>query len=173
MGKFIKENWLRLILGIIILILLVLLVVNQNELNQLKRQVNSKTSQHVYNLPTATEVFRLRSECATIGQKILGNNIIGSALIQSQVSHYNSETNRCYVKLTVQSANLSGDYFSNYLFDGQTGDLLVSATQQKGKKEYGIIFNGPAKTIVSDSSETTFQSTDDYINQVMHDDWKQ
>lgn len=163
MEKFIKENWFKLVLGIIILILLTMLIRNQSDL---------QTSQRVYNLPTATEVFHLRSECASLGQKILDNNAIGNALTQSQVSHYNPATNRCYVQLTVQSANLSGNYFSNYLFDGQTGDILASATQEKGKKEYGNIFSGPVKTTVSDASETTFQSTNDYINEVMKDDSK-
>src|SRR3990172_1063562 len=56
--------------------------------------------------PTATEVFRLRSECAKLGEKILENNTVGSAVTQSQVSHYDPQTNRCYVELTVQTADL-------------------------------------------------------------------
>ncbi len=174
MEKFIKENWFKFAIGVIILVLLTVLIKNQNELIQIKKQNRDlQTFQRAYNLPTAAEVFRLRSECAVLGQKILDNNVIGSALTQSQVSHYNPATNRCYVQLTVQSANLSGDYFSNYLFDGQTGEMLASATKQKRKKDFGNIFSGPAKTSKSNPSSTTFDSTNDYINEVMNDDWKQ
>jgi hypothetical protein len=28
--------------------------------------------------PTATEIFNLRSECAALGEKILGNNVVGT-----------------------------------------------------------------------------------------------
>ena len=174
MAQFIKDNWFKLMLGIIILILLTMLVRNQNELSQMEKQNRDlQASQRAYDLPTATEAFRLRSECAVLSQKLLDNNTVGSAPTQSQVSHYNPATNRCYVQLTVQSANLSGDYFSNYLFDGQTGEMLASATKEKGKKDFGNIFSGPAKTTHSDPSGTTFDSTNDYINEVMHDDWKQ
>lgn len=174
MKKFIKENWLKIIQSVIVLVLLTILIRGQNELSQIKKQSRVlQTPQQAYNLPTATEVFRLRSECAALSQKILDDNIIGNALHQSQVSHYNPATNRCYSQLTVQSTSLSGDYFSNYLYDAQTRDILAWASQEKGKKEFGNIFNGPAKTSVSDPSETTFQSTNDYINEVMSDDWKQ
>lgn len=164
MDKFTKENWLKILLGAIILILLVMIFTSKNRPTQI--------SPRTYNLPTATEVFNLRSECATLGQRVLNNNAIGGALTQSQISHYNPTTNRCYVELTVQSADLSGKYIANYLSDGQTGDLLAFATQKDGK-EYGSIYSGPAKTTIYDPSESTFQSTNDYINEVMKDDWKQ
>ncbi len=79
-------------------------------------------------LPTATEVFHLRSECAKLGEGILEGNPIGSALTDSQVSHYNPLTNRCYVELDVQNADLSGPvyYLHRTLWDGQTGELLAS-----------------------------------------------
>ncbi len=174
MEKYIKGNWFKLLLSIFALILLAMLLRNQNELNQIKKQNHDlQTSQQAYNLPTATEVFRLRSECVVLGQKTLDSNTIGSVLTQSQISHYNPATNRCYVQLTVQSANLSGDYFSNYLFDGQTGDLLASATKEKGKNDRGVILSGPAETNKPDPSEGVFAATNDYINEVMKDDWKQ
>ena len=75
---------------------------------------------------TATEIFHLRSECAHLGQKILDGNFVGVALTEDQVSHYDPQTNRCYVQLTVQTADLSksADYFSTTLYDGQTGEIL-------------------------------------------------
>ena len=168
MDKWIKEN--KIATGIVVSLVLII----TSAIITVSRNRDIQISPRAYNLPTATEVFRLRSECATLGQKILDNNTIGSALTQSQVSHYNPMTNRCYIQLTVQSADLgSGSYFSNTLYDGQTGDILASATQQKGKKEYGNIFNGPTKITVPNPSETTFQSTNDYINEIMTDDWKQ
>lgn len=133
----------------------------------------SSQTQHTYNLPTSTEVFNLRSECAALGQKALDNNSIGSALSQSQNSYYNPTTNRCFVQLTVQSANLSGDYFSEYLSDGQTGDLLATATKEKGKKNYGVIYGGPTEISNTDNSNDSFNSTSYYIGKVMNDDWKQ
>ena len=45
-------------------------------------------------------MFRLRSECAKLGEKILAENPSGNDnFIDSQVSHYNPLTNRCYVEL--------------------------------------------------------------------------
>ncbi len=86
--------------------------------------------------PTATEVFNLRSKCAEFGEKILDGNIIGLALTQTQVSHYHPKTNRCYVELTVNMADLSKyeDYYARHLYDGQTGELLASVQRKKGVK---------------------------------------
>ena len=56
--------------------------------------------------PSATEVFELRSKCAALGEKIMDENAIGIALAQEQISHYSPESNRCYVKLEVHTANL-------------------------------------------------------------------
>ena len=89
----------------------------------------------IYKAPTATEVFNLRSKCAELGEKILDGNIIGSALAQEHVSHYDPKTNRCYVELDVHMADLSkwDDYRSRNLYDGQTGEILAWTRDQKGK----------------------------------------
>ena len=85
---------------------------------------------------TATEVFHLRSECAALGKKILDSSLVGPALYQSQVSHYEPRTNRCYVELTIQTADPHrfNDHFGRYLYDGQTGELLASTQSKKGVK---------------------------------------
>jgi hypothetical protein len=57
--------------------------------------------------PTATEIFNLRSKCAEFGEKIMNENIIGIALAQEQVSHYDPKSNRCYVELTVHTADMT------------------------------------------------------------------
>jgi hypothetical protein len=130
-------------------------------------------TQHSYNLPTATEVFNLRSQCAALGQKILDNNAVGSALTQSQNTYYNPVTNRCFVELTTQSADLSGNLFSDYLYDGQTENLLASVTKNAGKKAYGNIFGGPTEPTNPDYSDDSYNSTSYYIGEVMNDDWRQ
>lgn len=92
-------------------------------------------------LPTATEVFSLRSKCSELGDKILENNFVGNALTQEVKSHYNPETNRCYVELDVHAADLS-QYeehpISRYLFDGQTKDMLASSKREKGRNSGSI-----------------------------------
>ena len=73
MKKLIKEHWFESVLGIIILALLIVVIKTQNESGKVNKQ-NLDLQTKVYNLPTATEVFNLRSECATLGQKISEKN---------------------------------------------------------------------------------------------------
>lgn len=124
-----------------------------------------------YELPTATEVFHLRSECAILGNKILEENVVGRALTQSQNSHYNPMTNGCYVELTVQTADLSAPekeaYYSTYLYDGQTREMLASAFKKKGLKG-GMIFGEFPKG----DSEAQFWAAAEFINKAMADDRK-
>ena len=83
--------------------------------------------------PTATEVFNLRSKCAELGEKILKNTAIGDGLKKDQVSHYEPKTNRCYVQLTAWNDNQAkgDDNFQQYLFDGQTGQVLAAIHREK------------------------------------------
>jgi hypothetical protein len=125
-------------------------------------------------LPTATEVFHLRSECATLGEKILEDNPVGSALSQSQVSHYDPQTNRCYVELTVQTADIHtpvSDYLGRrYLYDGQTRELLAFAeiigTPSEGKKS-GMVFAGTGERI-----DNGYEAACLFIDKMMADDRK-
>lgn len=120
---------------------------------------------------TATEIFNLRSECARLGQKILHGNIVGVALTQDQVSHYDPQTNRCYVQLTVQTADLSkpGDYFSTTLYDGQTGEILAFARTEHGKKS-GMVFDGSLPD--GQDPDRFWNHATDFINGKMEDDRK-
>src|SRR5262244_1988050 len=79
------------------------------------------------NPPTASEIFNLRSKCAELGQKIMENHVIGSALTQDVVTHYDPKTNRCYAELDVNMADLSkfDEYNSRTLYDAQTGEMLA------------------------------------------------
>ena len=118
--------------------------------------------------PTATEIFHLRSECSHLGEKILGGNIVGTALTQDQVSHYDPQTNRCYVQLTVQTADLSklGEYFATYLYDGQTGEMLAWARMEHGKKS-GMVFDGSAPD--GQDPDRFWNHATDFINGKMED----
>ena len=86
--------------------------------------------------PTATEV------CAELGEKIMEENDIGMAL--SQVSRYDPRTNRCYVELIVLTADFtkSKGVFHRYLFDGQTKELLASASRDNDRPMGGQFLIG-------------------------------
>jgi hypothetical protein len=92
---------------------------------------DSKPEPAYAKLPTASEVFNLRTKCAQLGQKILDDDLHGPAVSIREVSNYNPQTNRCYVKLEASPADLSAPmdkyYVNTSVYDGQTGELLVVA----------------------------------------------
>ena len=125
--------------------------------------------------PTATEVFDLRSKCVALGEKIMQDNLIGIALAQEQLSHYNLETNHCYVKLEVHTANLSTpqEQFlrETYLSDGQTRELLATSYSM-GTKQWGNIFPDSLRKFAHDQAMPTYQETDALIDKFMAEDRK-
>src|SRR4051812_35997829 len=72
-----------------------------------------------HRLPSATEVFQLRSLCAKLGEQLLDETTVGTALTKDQVSHYDPKSNRCYVELTVQKISPKGanDYVNRNIYD--------------------------------------------------------
>jgi uncharacterized protein YqfB (UPF0267 family) len=125
--------------------------------------------------PTATEIFHLRSECGALGKKILDAhaNIIGQALEKSQISHYNPQTNRCYVQLTVLTADTTDPFpviTTNYLYDGQTDEILAVAQTRKGLN-WGFVEDQShqAKTLAHGGWHDTIE----YIHAMMADDRRQ
>ena len=92
--------------------------------------------------PATTEAVQLRSACAARGEQILEGNFIRSAVYQEQFSRYSPSTNRCYVEMRVQTGDLDehSDRFAQYLYDGQTRELLAFAQIQNGKKS-GKVFD--------------------------------
>ena len=124
--------------------------------------INQRPKVATQKLPSATEVFNLRSECAKLGDKLLSENTVGRALSQSQISHYNPRTNRCHVELTVQTADQTRplDVMSKYLFDGQTGEMLAYAKVEKGTQS-GMAFNKVGMG---------FDEAVKYIDQTMNDE---
>ena len=92
--------------------------------------------------PATTEAVQLRSACAARGEQILEGNFIRSAVYQEQFSRYSPSTNRCYVEMRVQTGDLDehSDRFAQYLYDGQTREMLAFAQIQNGKKS-GKVFD--------------------------------
>jgi len=106
---------------------------------------------------------------------MLEQNIIGSALTQEQVSHYNITTGHCYVKLDVHTADLNTprDKFitSTYLYDGQTKDLLAS-TDVHGEKRTGMLFSDDLKKLSKDPVIASQDEVRDIIDKFMSEDRK-
>ena len=125
-----------------------------------------------FRAPTATEVFDLRSKCAELGEKIMTKTVVADALEKNQLSHYEPKTNRCYVQLTVWNPNLAkGDeYFQQYLFDGQTGQMLAAIRREKGTRS-GDIYSDPSP--LSGNSDELYVDAAMFINKMMTDDGQQ
>jgi hypothetical protein len=119
--------------------------------------------------PTATEVFNLRSKCAELGEKIMKNTAIGDGLKKDELSHYEPKTNRCYVQLTIWNANLGkdGEYFQEYLYDGQTGQVLADIRREKGTRS-GDIFIDPSP--LNGNADELYVDVSMFINKMMADE---
>lgn len=79
--------------------------------------------QRTSRLPTATEVFSLRSKCQQLGETLDQNTVYGSNWSRDLVTNYDPKSNRCYVEMT-DSNDTTKEYLRN-LYDGQTKDLLA------------------------------------------------
>jgi hypothetical protein len=92
--------------------------------------------------PAVTEDVQLHSACAAWGEQILEGNFIRSAVYQEQFSRYSPRTNRCYVEMRVQTGDPdeNSGRFAQYLYDGQTREMLAFAQIQNGKKS-GKVFD--------------------------------
>jgi hypothetical protein len=141
-----------------------------------RQQERSADNQATYNrLPTATEVFDLRSKCAALGDRILSENVIGSALTQDQISHYSPATNHCYVKLEVFTSDLTTprEKFirDDFLYDGQTKETLASAYWD-GNRKSGIIYSDSLKTFVHDPTLPSYEKTVALMDRFVAEDRK-
>lgn len=135
---------------------------------------SARADELAFRKPTATEIFNLRSKCADLGQKILDANVIGIALTQDQVSHYDPKTNRCCVELTVRDADLSKqDHFSQYLYDGQTQEMLAAIRNDKSGK-WGMVFDRQHSSPipVPYDAKITYEDALAYIDKKMADERK-
>jgi hypothetical protein len=127
-------------------------------------------AERFHQLPTATEVFQLRSQCAKLGEQMLQDIFIGSALTEDQLSHYEPRTNRCYVEVTVRTVDLTkpNPYINRTLYDGQTKELLAFARTEKGVKS-GMVFDrqGPS---TNPTKNLGWEDASAYIDEKMLDD---
>jgi hypothetical protein len=123
-------------------------------------------AEHAHQLPTATEIGQLRSACAAVGQQILEGNVIRSAVYQEQFSHYNPRTNRCYVEMRIQTGDPDkhSDRVGQYLYDGQTKELLAFAQIQDGRKS-GRVFDLDHRTTSFENSG--WDDASEYIKATM------
>ena len=93
---------------------------------------------------TNEQIFNMRSKCGELGEKLLneyfpidGNIIISS----SQVTAYNSTTNRCYVEIRYTQRIEKSLCFTRDLFDAQTRKELAAVTEYLAtpKINFGVI----------------------------------
>lgn len=100
---------------------------------------HNSASESVFTKPTASELFNLRSKCVEIGNKIAidkADKFVGSDIVQEHSSHFDIKTDRCYVELDEKMGDPAKflDYYSQALYDGQTGELLAIASVDRDKK---------------------------------------
>ena len=109
--------------------------------------------------------------CAASAQQILEGNFVRSALYQDQFWRYSPSTNRCYVEIRVQTGGLgeASHRFGQYLYDGETRELLAFAQIQNGEKS-GKVFDlrHPTKSF----ENAGWDDASDYIYAMMAGDWR-
>lgn len=138
-----------------------------------QKKTEPKREVQNFRTPSAEELFDLESKCNAMGRKAMENNVIGSALTQSELSHYNPADNRCYVLLNVSTADLrtpidqfTSDYF---LDDGQTGDILATR-YCKGHNCTAAVFDESLKGMVKDPSLPSETEVRDLMDKFVHPD---
>jgi hypothetical protein len=103
-------------------------------------------------------------------------NIIGRDLRQSQVSHYDPKSNRCYVQLTVSHMTTPRDNYDIFLYDGQTRDMLASVSVEHGEKVGMVFVEVPSNPTEHHGASTTdhgFAEGREFIDRAMEDDRKE
>jgi hypothetical protein len=117
--------------------------------------------------PTASEVFRLRTECAVLADKILENDVVGYARHREIVSRYDPRTNRCYARIDTsdQDKSVPTLTFNSHLYDAQTREMLAWYNT-KGDRVSGFIVGGP----VSTAKDYGFAEAQEFISVKMSDD---
>jgi hypothetical protein len=76
-------------------------------------------------LPTATEVFNLRTKCAQLGDKLDDLMMHGDAVNRETLTNYSVKENRCYVVLDDTIHHKDGIEYFRALYDGQTREQLA------------------------------------------------
>jgi hypothetical protein len=135
--------------------------------------------------PTATEAFNLRIKCKKMSdekaQEFTDGNTMGKwELVAAwNTSKYDPVSNRCYGRIYehITKPSYGFDRETDQVYDLQTDDLLAFAKIEEGKKS-GIIYDTDYKQPPLPSclggcpakfGDQTWQSTEDYMNQMMAD----
>jgi hypothetical protein len=96
-----------------------------------------------YRLPTATEVFQLRSACGELGYQLAKRKVVPAGHYQAHASRYDPKTNRCFVRLMVTTDPPKvDDYLDVYLYDGQSNEMLAAASSHKGNRSGRVFKTG-------------------------------
>ena len=123
--------------------------------------------------PTAMEAFELESKCTILAKEVLNENLIGSALTQEVTSHYRPSDNRCYVRLSVHTADLATkrkDFISDeFLKDGQTKELLATRSS-KGDQSYGHVFDDSLLKVIKNPFDPSFNDVGHLMDELMRTD---
>jgi hypothetical protein len=123
----------------------------------------AQSNQPVFQSPTATELFDLRSRCAALGDKLLEEISELPDRTKSLKSHYDPRTDHCYGELRVQIRNW---YYTRTLYDLQTKEILATATTGAGLHPWGTT-SGQSS---DEGSDHGFTSADKYIAKMMQED---
>jgi len=85
-------------------------------------------------VPSAAEVFHLRTECASLAHRLFESKIREAksprnvqspdSVIGDELSHYDVDTNRCYLRLTLNYLS-PHDHTETILYDAQTYEELA------------------------------------------------
>ena len=105
-----------------------------------------------------TEIFNLRTKCAELGDKILRLHPVSAPFTEEQTSHYDPNTNRCYVDLVATDFK---DSIAETLFDGHSREALVWIESKKGKV---------TRVFIDDPSENSEGEARRIIKKLMADD---
>jgi hypothetical protein len=126
-------------------------------------------------LPTATEVFNLRTKCAQLGREVDEYMFHGPVIDRETLSNYSIKSNRCYVTLDDHNGSPGDWHRLRGLYDGQTREELAYAEyftkrQSNGQNTNGHIYsegyNGPC----GDKDDCGFSKADAYIDERMKRD---
>ena len=157
----------------------VLLAVALTGCNVAPKQADQpKDIERTYKLPSATEVFNLRTKCTELTDKLVGDSVIGvvgAALQYDVVPHYNSKTNHCYAQdTTLKNFNfvrpknatypeIPNNYLSIALYDVQTKEMLYYASQE-GDTKTGYDYTK------GDTIYLSFEDVSKKMDELMHQD---
>jgi hypothetical protein len=121
--------------------------------------------QRASKLPSATEVFNLRTKCAEFGNRIDKGTTAHNLQNHSTLSHYDVQRNICFVEVN----NIYRMTFreERSLYDGQTDDILALTTRAD-KVETGTVYSRNLSAECKDQSEDCeFDKATAYIDERM------